>query len=77
MKKFALKIFFALALIGMTTIIAPKEVTAVETAAPDCITISFKCPDGSEHGCVIICNGNDILLYLDLYCNIQISPIQD
>lgn len=76
MKKLLSKIFVALAIIGMVTFIAPKKAMA-ERSQPDCITVNFTCPDGSQHGAVIICNETDILLYLDLFCNIQIKPVHD
>lgn len=75
MKKLLSKIFVALAIIGMVTFIAPKK--AMAESQPDCITVDFTCPDGSQHGAVIICNETDILLYLNLFCNIQIKPVQD
>ncbi len=70
MKTFISKIFLALAMIGMVTFVAPKKVFA---AQPDCITVNFTCPDGSQHGYVVICDERDILFYLNRFCKIEIQ----
>lgn len=71
MKKILSKIFVALAIIGMVTFIAPKK--AIAESGPNCYTLTLTCPDGSAHGYGLVCDGEDLLFYMEYFCEMSLE----